>query len=46
MNEHNYAQTWFDPFTRRRFLETLEHRGKGDPGKGASGLGMASLSKT
>jgi len=31
---------------RRRFLETLEHRGKGDPRKGATGLGMASLSKT
>jgi hypothetical protein len=30
---------------RRRFLETLEHRGKGDPRKGATGLGMASLSK-
>jgi len=30
---------------RRRFLETLEHRGKGEPRKGATGLGLASLSK-
>jgi len=31
---------------RRRFLETLEWRGKGNFREGATGLGMASLSKT
>ena len=30
---------------RRRFLETLEHRGKGDPGKGATGLGTAKVGR-